>query len=126
MDTDERARLEALRELGLLDIEPEERFDRVVRLAHRLFGVPVVAVNLIDDDRLFVKSAIGTPTGESIPRDVAFCPEMVDHGEALVVPDAARDPRWADNPYVRGCAPSPLLRPSTAGRAGRTASTTGR
>jgi hypothetical protein len=54
--TDERARLEALRELGLLDTPPEERFDRVVRLAKRLFDVPTVAVNLIDDDRLFTKS----------------------------------------------------------------------
>jgi serine phosphatase RsbU (regulator of sigma subunit) len=102
VDTDERARVEALRELGLLDTEPEERFDRVVRLAHRLFDVPVVAVNLVDEDRLFVKSAIGTPPGESIPRVVAFGPELVEHGEALVIPDATRDPRWADNPYVAG------------------------
>jgi serine phosphatase RsbU (regulator of sigma subunit) len=102
VDSDERTRLEALHELGLLDTEPEERFDRVVRLAKRLFGVPTVAVNLIDDDRLFVKSATGTPQGESIPRRHAFCPEMVEHGDALVIPDASRDPQWADNPYVAG------------------------
>jgi len=59
VDTSERARVEAVRELGLLDTPPEERFDRVVRLTQRLFGVPTVAVNLIDDDRLFVKAAGG-------------------------------------------------------------------
>jgi Stage II sporulation protein E (SpoIIE)/GAF domain len=102
VEPDERARLEALRELGLLDTEPEERFDRVVRLAKRLFDVPTVAVHLIDHDRLFIKSAIGAPTGQSIPRDDAFCPELVDHGEALVITDATQDPRWSANPHVAG------------------------
>ena len=68
MATSEHARLAALRELGLLDTPPEERFDRVVRLAQRIFDVPTVAVNLIDEDRLFTKSAIGFEAGTSTPR----------------------------------------------------------
>ena len=34
----ERTRLETLRSLNLLDTAPEERFDRLTRLAKRLFG----------------------------------------------------------------------------------------
>ena len=36
METVEQSRIEAVRELGLLDTPPEERFDRVVRLAKRV------------------------------------------------------------------------------------------
>jgi len=104
VETDERARLEALRELGLLDTPPEERFDRVVRLAKRLFDVPIVALNLIDDDRLFTKSSVGFESGTSTPRDISFCPRTIDTRQPLVIHDAQRDPDWADHPLVTGSA----------------------
>jgi hypothetical protein len=102
VETDERARLEALRELGLLDAPPEERFDRVVRLAQRLFDVPVVALNLIDADRLYTLSAVGYEPGVSTPRDVSFCPRTIDTRQPLVVHDAHGDPDWAQHPLVTG------------------------
>lgn len=102
MDTAERSRLDALQALGLLDTLPEERFDRVVRLAKRLFDVPVVAVNLVDEDRQFTKSAEGFPAGTSLPREIAFCPRTVELGEPLVVRDATLDPDFAHNPGVTG------------------------
>jgi hypothetical protein len=100
--TSEPLRLAALYELGLLDTPPEERFDRVVRLAKRIFDVPTVAVNLIDEDRLYTKSAIGFEAGTSTPRDISFCPRTIDTGVSLVVPDARKDPDWAGNPLVTG------------------------
>ncbi len=102
MDIDEQARLSALRDLGLLDTPPEERFDRVVRLAKRIFDVPTVAVNLIDEDRLFTKSGVGVAPGTDTPRDIAFCPRTVGTRVSLVVPDARADPEWSDNPLVTG------------------------
>jgi hypothetical protein len=66
--TTEHLRVAALRELGLLDTAAEERFDRVVRLAERIFDVRTVAVNLIDDDRLYTKSAIGFEASASARR----------------------------------------------------------
>jgi serine phosphatase RsbU (regulator of sigma subunit) len=107
VETDERARLEALRELSLLDTPPEERFDRVVRLAKRLFDVPIVALNLIDDDRLFTKSAAGYESGTSTPRELTFCPRTIDTRQPLVIHDTRRDPDWADHPLVIG---SPQVR----------------
>jgi serine phosphatase RsbU (regulator of sigma subunit) len=102
VETVEQSRLEAVRELGLLDTPPEERFDRVVRLAKRLFDVPTVAVNLIDDDRLFVKSAVGIEAGTSVPIDIAFCPRPVDTRRAVILPDTRVDAEWADHPLVTG------------------------
>jgi hypothetical protein len=102
VETAEQARVEAVRELGLLDTPPEERFDRVVRLAKQLFDVATVAVNLIDDDRLFVKSAIGFEAGGSVPRDNTFCPRTIDTQSSLVVPDTRADAEWADHPFVTG------------------------
>jgi hypothetical protein len=98
--TSEPLRLAALYELGLLDTPPEERFDRVVRLAKRIFDVPTVAVNLIDEDRLYTKSAIGFEAGTSTPRDISFCPRTIDTGVSLVIPDASKDPDWSGNPLV--------------------------
>jgi len=102
VETVEQSRIEAVRELGLLDTPPEERFDRVVRLAKRVFDVPTVAVNLIDDDRLFVKSAVGADAGTSMPLDLAFCRRTVETREALVLTDARLDRDWADHPLVTG------------------------
>jgi Stage II sporulation protein E (SpoIIE)/GAF domain len=102
VETVEQARVEAVRELGLLDTPPEERFDRIVRLAKRLFDVPAVAVNLIDHDRLFVKSAVGIDAGTSLPLELAFCARTVDTRRALVVPDTRADSEWAGHPLVTG------------------------
>jgi hypothetical protein len=102
VETAEQARVEAVRELGLLDTPPEERFDRVVRLAQGLFGVSTAAVNLVDVDRFYVKSAAGFEAGASVPRDVTFSARTIDLGEALVIPDAQKDAGWADHPLVTG------------------------
>ena len=99
MTVSERARVRALLELNVLDTEPEERFDRVVRFAQRLFDVPKVAVNLVADERLFTKSAVGLPLGD-VRRDLSFCSHTVNRPEPLVVPDLREDPRFADHPSV--------------------------
>ncbi len=55
----EAARLDALRSLYILDTPPEERFDRITRLATELFGVPISFVSLVDEDRVWYKSKQG-------------------------------------------------------------------
>lgn len=47
-DVLDAARIAALHDLGLLDSEAEEEFDRYTRLATELFGVPVSLVSLVD------------------------------------------------------------------------------
>ena len=118
METAEQARVEAVRELGLLDTPPEERFDRVVRLAQQFFDVPTVAVNLIDDDRLFVKSAVGFESGGSLPRDHTLLPAHDRHpADAGGVRRAqrrrlGRPPLRHGRPKVRFYAATPLAGPN--------------
>ncbi len=113
----ETARLDALRSLYILDTPPEERFDRITRLATELFGVPISFVSLVDEDRVWYKSKQGLEINE-IPRHLSFCSHAIlDPDKALVVSDATRDERFHDNPLVtddlklRFYASQPLLSP---------------
>ena len=101
LSKDEAAWLKALRSLGLLDTPPEQDFDDFTLLAAAICGVPVSLVSLIDEDRQWFKSKIGMDLDET-PRDVAFCAHTIAQEGLFVVPDAAEDPRFRDNPLVTG------------------------
>ena len=96
---DEERRLAALQRLGLLDTPPEERFDRLTRLAAALFDVPIVLVSLTDHDRQWFKSHYGIDAKE-FPREVSLCAHAILRNEAMLVPDTLLDPRFAENPLV--------------------------
>jgi len=98
---DEARRLEVLRDLGLLDTAPEERFDRITRLAAALFGVPMAFVTLVDGERNWFKSRHGLDL-DGIPRSLAFCAHAILDRDILVIEDTLADPRFAGNPYVSG------------------------
>lgn len=97
----EAQRLEELRSLGLLDSAYEERFDRITRLAQRLFGVSTALVTLVDENRQWFKSRIGLDVPET-PRDVSFCGHAILGADVMTVPDATKDGRFHDNPLVVG------------------------
>ncbi|HEX3042915.1 MAG TPA: sensor domain-containing diguanylate cyclase [Solirubrobacterales bacterium] len=99
--SDEVRRIAALHALNILDTAPEERFDRITRLAQRMFGTTIATVSLIDTDRQWFKSAQGAP-GVEDPRDVSFCAHAILQPETMVVEDATLDERFADNPLVLG------------------------
>ncbi len=101
MTYDERARLQSLQDLQVLDTDEEERFDRVVRLAQGLFDVPMVAVSLIDTDRQWFKSRVGLDVRET-PRSAAFCDHTIRKAGPMVVTDATDDDRFRQNPLVTG------------------------
>ncbi len=103
---DEAQRLAALHATRLLGSAPEETFDRITRTAARLLDVPIALVSLIDKDRQWFKSRTGLDACET-SRDVSFCGHAILADEPMVVPDAAQDARFVDNPLVTG---SPHLR----------------
>ena len=95
---DETGRLFALQELRLLDTAPEPRFDRVVQLAARLSGAPIGIMSVVDERRVFMKSAYGTKQagiqlGQPF-RDYWFCSHIVASGRPLVVVNAREDQRF--------------------------------
>jgi diguanylate cyclase (GGDEF)-like protein len=96
---DEEARLESLRELWLLDTEPEERFDRISRLARRLFEVPIAVFALVDHERVWYKSRVGLELPE-LARSEAFCSHAILTDGIIQVEDAAEDPRFSGSPLV--------------------------
>ncbi|WP_395300218.1 sensor domain-containing diguanylate cyclase [Enterobacter sp. ECC-175] len=97
----EKERLDALRESGLLEPGASPAFDRLTRLAKRVFQVPLAMVNLIDEHTLIVKSADGNAP-ETVPRNISFCGHTILSEAPLVVGDMLRDDRFADNPLVAG------------------------
>jgi diguanylate cyclase (GGDEF)-like protein len=97
----EMARLDELRSLDILDTEPQERFNRVTRLAQRLLHVPTAVITLVDDDRNWYLSQQGLDnTGPS--REDSFCAHAILGTDIMQVPDTLKDQRFFDNPYVTG------------------------
>jgi PAS domain S-box-containing protein len=94
-------RLEALRASALLDTPPEERFDRVTRLAKRIFKTRIALVSLVDTDRQWFKSRQGLDAPET-ERTLSFCGHAILGPEIFEVGDARQDPRFCDNPMVTG------------------------
>ncbi len=100
---DESARLEALRQYGILDTVPEPAFDDLARLAAQLIGTPVALISLVDEHRVWHKARVGIDVTET-PRAEAFCSTAIFQSTEptlMIVPDACRDPRFANNPLVK-------------------------
>jgi diguanylate cyclase (GGDEF)-like protein len=97
----EAERLHALRTLKILDTDQEERFDRVTRMAKRMFGVNISLVSLVDEDRQWFKSKQGLEASET-PRDISFCGHAINQNELFIIPDTFEDERFYDNPLVTG------------------------
>lgn len=98
---EEVQRLRVLKDLNLLDTPAEERFDRITRIATRLFDVPIALVSLVDEDRQWFKSRVGLDLDQTA-RSVSFCAHAITQADIFVVEDAAQDPRFSANPLVTG------------------------
>jgi PAS domain S-box-containing protein len=115
----EPARLEELRGYGVLDTMPEEALDELTALAAKTCGTPISLVSLVDENRQWFKSRHGMEPQET-PRNLSFCSYALGQSDILVVPDATKDPRFADNdlvtgdPGIRFYAGAPLITPENA------------
>jgi EAL domain-containing protein (putative c-di-GMP-specific phosphodiesterase class I) len=92
----EARRLDALYKLNLLDTPPSEAFDRITRMAARLFQLPIAAVSLTDANRQWFKSRVGIEHN-TIPRMRAPCGQVADSGDVLVIPDLLQDEFYRDS-----------------------------
>jgi len=116
---DEASRLAALRALNLLDTAPQERFERITRVAKALADVPIAYISFVDENRQWFMSCQGLSSKET-SREVAFCAHVVVLRKPLIIPDALLDSRFAENPLVttdprvRFYAGFPLILPSGA------------
>jgi phosphoribosyl 1,2-cyclic phosphodiesterase len=95
----EQERLAALWNLGILDTDPEARFDRLTEVACTTFDVPVALVSLVDAERQWFKSHHGIDLTET-HRDMSMCAHAILGDDVFVITDALRDDRFAENPAV--------------------------
>ena len=101
----EEERLAELNGLNLLDTPMEADFDQVTQRLTKLFKAPIALLTLIDKDRQWFKSQTGLPAdlaeARCTSRDVSLCGHVIANDEVLIVRDLARDPRFANNPFVK-------------------------
>jgi len=97
----EERRLSVLQALRVLDTDSEREFDDIVQIATAVTGTPVALVSLVDRDRQWFKARRGLDVAET-SRDVSFCAHAILGSSPLVVEDATRDDRFAENPLVTG------------------------
>jgi GAF domain-containing protein len=97
---DEEGRLAALRRYEVLDTPADGAFDRVTRLASAILDVPIAIVSLVDNDRIWFKSAAGLDGVSQIDRVPGLCASAILSDELYVVDDAKLDARTLANPLV--------------------------
>ncbi len=103
---DTARRLQVLRELDLLDCAPEERFDRITRLAARVFGVPTAFLTLAGPERQWCKSRFGPAIEDGVLEQV-FGLDAIGRG-GVPVADAAAHPTPDGMPTIRFHAACPV------------------
>jgi diguanylate cyclase (GGDEF)-like protein len=96
---DEDERLRALERYDILDTPPEEAFERITRLAQKMFRMPMAAVSFIDGHRQWLKARQGLSITESQRCD-AICNIAISQSEPLVIEDTTLDNRVSGNVFV--------------------------
>ena len=99
----ESQRLSSVRSLHAVGAAPDAATEAAARLAANLLDCPIALVTVIDEDTQWFKASIGMDAC-STPRDESFCTHALSLSayDVMVVEDATRDVRFADNPSVVG------------------------
>ncbi len=97
----ENKRIANLLKYEILDTPPDGAFDEITTLASNIFNVPIAIVSIVDNKRIWFKSAFGLDV-EEIPRSPGLCSSAILSDDIYIVEDARKDPRTMTNPLVVG------------------------
>lgn len=97
--TEDQLRIEAVKQLKILDTESEPEFDEVVKFVGVLCETPYVVLTMVDTDRLWFKSKLGIETCE-VEREISICNHTLEQDKKLEIEDARLHPVFKDNPLV--------------------------
>ena len=96
----ESLRIASLKELQIINTEPEAKYDNIAHLASYICDVPVSLITLIAEENQWFKAKIGTDLCEN-DRNISFCSHAILKPHDLMeVQDTLLDPRFKDNPMV--------------------------
>ncbi len=101
---EDKPRLDAVLQTGLLDTPPEESFDRLTKLAAKLIGVPATFISLVDQNRDFYKSCFGFGEPLATTRQLegrTFCHHAIVSAGPLLIDDTMADPLFREIPTVQ-------------------------
>ncbi|WP_256003278.1 sensor histidine kinase [Pedobacter deserti] len=101
MPLSELERLKSLRRFLNLEITREAELQRIVDLAARICHCEIGLITFLDEDIQHFKVKSGTSLTHTERRD-AFCNHTILEEEIMVVPDAEKDSRFAENNLVTG------------------------
>ncbi|MBF4160530.1 sensor histidine kinase [Nocardioides acrostichi] len=99
VSTQERAR--ELARYGVIGSAPRPDLVALVELAASVADVPMATINLLTDAEQYQVATVGFEASVC-SLDDSMCSVSVEESEPVVVPDATRDPRFAQNPFVDG------------------------
>ena len=97
--SNEIERLNILHELKILETPLQAEFERITRIALQLYQVPIAAISLVDEHRLWFKSIQGLDIREC-SRESSFCAQAILQESIFTIPDTILDKRFVDSPYV--------------------------
>jgi PAS domain S-box-containing protein len=97
----ETDRLKAVDAYGILDTPREKDFDDIARMASEILKVPISLVSFVAADRQWFKAEVGMGVSQTA-RDASFCQHAILQEDIFVVPDATKDERFRENPFVTG------------------------
>lgn len=89
----------AVQKLRLLGTPAEERFDKITRLAQRMFSVPMVCLDVVGEKLAWLKSIQGFDGVEGLRKD-SYCHHTVLDDSPCVISDARKDPRVHDSAFA--------------------------
>ncbi len=98
---DDRRRVVEIDRYRILDRPPRRDLLALVEVAAHVARVPMATINLITDTEQHQAAAHGFDPSVCARED-SMCNLVLDLGHPVVVPDARRDPRFRDNPFVTG------------------------
>jgi GAF domain-containing protein len=98
---DESVRAETIAAHDIEALGRDAALTRITDFAAALCDAPVALVTLVEEScqRLIARTGIDLT---ETPREVSFCQFAMVGDDVMVVPDATRDPRFAENPLVTG------------------------
>ncbi|MBA3665063.1 MAG: GAF domain-containing protein [Bacteroidetes bacterium] len=96
----EAQRLKALKKYEILDTPADGAYDRLVKIAAKMFNMPIALITLVDENRIWFKAKHGLKDVNEVPREPGLCASAILSDEVYLVENALKDPRTLANPLV--------------------------